>query len=632
MASKLMRAVLLCALILPCTTTFATTFVVPTDAELVEKSPAIVRGVVVAADVLESESGHFETVYQVRVLRTLKGDVGAGQLVAVKSPGGTDGSRFTIVESSAHFAVGEEYLVFLTPRGDAWTPTDMVLGKFRPALTSAGYSVLVRDEDDIVGWSRDGKIHREPIRLEEEFVRFIEDRVADRPSKAAYTVEAQEVLPYPQPRSGRYVPESNALFAAPTYSIQFVGCDNSRYGGRRTTVDMDAGITYVKNDAQTLSGAADGGVSTIENGLNAWNSDCESAVKITYGGTAANLVDGDDGINAVVFNDPVGDLVPGNWTGSGTIAIAFSSGNATHTFDSADFVSLSDTDIVFQNGYTASEASLATAMTHEIGHTIGLRHSNQHFNKNCSVEAGCVLACGSTPACDPAVSECTSTAIMNSSVNSSLNFTLQTWDQHAVNALYPAVCEPTLAAPTNVQAIASSATAVFVSWSGSDGATSYTVWRSQDGVYTNLGAPAPPAATSFLDETASPNSGYFYQVEAHNASGSSPLSGADVATTLVYTDPTLSAGMTLKAVHLTELRTAANLMRQLTGSVVVPTYTDPTITPGSTVIKAVHFQEVETVLRDARTSLGMSVPPLLGITDGGSIPASHVSTLRTYAQ
>jgi hypothetical protein len=189
-----------------------------------------------------------------------------------------------------------------------------------------------------------------------------------------------------------------------------------------------------------------------------------------------------------------------------------------------------------------------------------------------------------------------------------------------------------LAAPTNVQAISSTATAVFVSWSGSDGATSYTVWRSQNGVYTNLGAPAPPAATSFLDETASPNSGYFYQVQAHNGSGSSPLSGSDVATTIVYTDPTLSAGMTLKAVHLTELRSAANLMRQLTGSVVVPTYTDPTITPGVTVIKAEHFQEVETVLRDARTSLGMSVPALLGIADGGAILASDISTLRTYAQ
>ena len=187
--------------------------------------------------------------------------------------------------------------------------------------------------------------------------------------------------------------------------------------------------------------------------------------------------------------------------------------------------------------------------------------------------------------------------------------------------------------PTNVQALASTASSVFVSWSGSDGATSYTVWRSSGGPYTNLGSPSPnPAATSFLDETASPNSGYFYQVTASNASGTSALSGADVATTVIYTDPTLTAGMNLKAVHLTELRTAANLMRALTGSVVVPTYTDPTITAGVTVIKSEHFLEVETVLRDARASLSMSVPAQLGFADGGPILASDINTLRTYAK
>lgn len=187
--------------------------------------------------------------------------------------------------------------------------------------------------------------------------------------------------------------------------------------------------------------------------------------------------------------------------------------------------------------------------------------------------------------------------------------------------------------PTNVQAIASTGTSVFVSWSGSDGATSYTVWRSNaSGVYTNLGSPAPAAATSFLDLTASANQGYFYQVTASNASGTSALSGADVATTVIFTDPTLSAGMNPKAVHLTELRTAANLWRQLTGSVVVPTYTDPTITPGVTVIKSEHFAEVETVILNARTSLSMSVPPSVGFADGGTITASQINTLRTYAK
>jgi hypothetical protein len=186
--------------------------------------------------------------------------------------------------------------------------------------------------------------------------------------------------------------------------------------------------------------------------------------------------------------------------------------------------------------------------------------------------------------------------------------------------------------PTNVIALASAAPAVLVSWSGSDGATSYTVWRSHNGVYTNLGPPAPPAALSFLDETAAPNEGYFYQVQANNASGSSALSGADVATTVIYTDPMLTTGMQIKAVHLTELRTAANIMWALTGAGTIPTYTDPTIVPGSTIVTAQHFQEVETVLLNARLSLNLSVPSALGIVNGAVIPVAHILALRSYAQ
>jgi fibronectin type 3 domain-containing protein len=186
--------------------------------------------------------------------------------------------------------------------------------------------------------------------------------------------------------------------------------------------------------------------------------------------------------------------------------------------------------------------------------------------------------------------------------------------------------------PTNVNALAPTPNSVFVSWSGSDGATSYTVWRWENGVYTNLGPPSPPAATSFLDTTATPNTGYFYLIEAHDATGSSGLSDADIATTVIYTDPDLTAGMPIKAIHLTELRTAANLMRALTGAGTIPTYTNPTIVPGSTLATAQHFQEVEAVLLNARSTLHLSVPANLGIVQGAAIPVAHIIALRTYAQ
>ncbi len=77
---------------------------------------------------------------------------------------------------------------------------------------------------------------------------------------------------------------------------------------------------------------------------------------------------------------------------------------------------------------------------------------------------------------------------------------------------------------------------------------------------------------------------------------------------------------------------AANQMHALAGLPGTPVCTDTNIVVGSTIAKAIHFQEVEAVLRGARSSLGMSVPAVLGIAQGAVIPAAHINALRTYAQ
>jgi hypothetical protein len=54
----------------------------------------------------------------------------------------------------------------------------------------------------------------------------------------------------------------------------------------------------------------------------------------------------------------------------------------------------------------------------------------------------------------------------------------------------------------------------------------------------------------------------------------------------------LTAGSTvIKAVHITELRTAVNAVYTKLGRT-LPTYTDPTIVPGQTTSKAAHVQEL----------------------------------------
>jgi WD40 repeat protein len=188
--------------------------------------------------------------------------------------------------------------------------------------------------------------------------------------------------------------------------------------------------------------------------------------------------------------------------------------------------------------------------------------------------------------------------------------------------------------PTNVVATAATTTSVLVTWTAAPGATAYQVLRSADGVNYTLITGTP--ATTATDFTASPNTAYLYAVRA-SAPNVSDNSTPDLATTVVFTDPTLVAGTTVvKAVHFTELRTAVNAVRTLAG--LTPSsypFTDPTITPGVTIVKAAHVTELRTALDAARSAL--SLPAIsyshATLTTGVAlISAADITELRNGTQ
>jgi hypothetical protein len=183
-----------------------------------------------------------------------------------------------------------------------------------------------------------------------------------------------------------------------------------------------------------------------------------------------------------------------------------------------------------------------------------------------------------------------------------------------------------LIAPANVVATATTSTSVNISWTAAAGAASYRVYRSNGGAYTLVGS---PAGTSFDDTTVVANTAYLYRVRSFAGSESTDSNNTDLATTFIFTDPTLTVGTTTtKLAHFTELLTAVNAVRTLaslgTVSFTLPvpttsvtirrqhlldlrtaldgarailgltalTYTDPTVTAGTTTIKAVHITEI----------------------------------------
>lgn len=181
-----------------------------------------------------------------------------------------------------------------------------------------------------------------------------------------------------------------------------------------------------------------------------------------------------------------------------------------------------------------------------------------------------------------------------------------------------------LAPPASLTATATGTSMVNLTWTASPGATSYQVQRSSDG-----GTFVPVATTtsaSHADSTVTAGKTYVYRVLAVSSSQTSAPSAPDLATTLLFTDDPVTGGGMVKKIHLTELRQAVNLVRAAAGKGAF-SFTDTM----PTVIKAIHINELRSALDQARGTIGV---PVLTYSDPTLVPqstlvrAAHIQELR----
>jgi hypothetical protein len=185
------------------------------------------------------------------------------------------------------------------------------------------------------------------------------------------------------------------------------------------------------------------------------------------------------------------------------------------------------------------------------------------------------------------------------------------------------------ATPTGLAATAATTTSINVTWNSSSGAAQYEVMRAS--ASSGYATVTTTASTSYTDMSVSAGATYLYKVRAIDASSRpSPFSAPDAATTILFTeDPLISGVTTVKAVHVSELRQAANAMRAAAG-LGATSFTDSVLT-GGVLIRTTHLQEVRTALTQARAALGLSAisytdPTLVAGTT--VIKAVHVQELR----
>lgn len=195
-------------------------------------------------------------------------------------------------------------------------------------------------------------------------------------------------------------------------------------------------------------------------------------------------------------------------------------------------------------------------------------------------------------------------------------------DSHYV---YPKQCAP----PTLI-ASAASETAVSLMWSDV-GADQYEVRRAAGPSIDAFTVIGTTASTSFTDASAAPGTTYLYHVAATSSTGVvRATSASEIATTVIFTDdPIVFRSTRIKAVHVLELRRAANALRALTGQA---PYAFAAIVSGMPVA-ASEFIQIRSVMGAALSAASRRpVAWLEGLEQGKPVKALHIQQMRNVVK
>lgn len=203
------------------------------------------------------------------------------------------------------------------------------------------------------------------------------------------------------------------------------------------------------------------------------------------------------------------------------------------------------------------------------------------------------------------------------------------------------------AAPYNDSGVAK----VTLSWTALSGAVNYRVERaaSKDGPYEFAGV---SSSNSLIDGGVSPGSAHLYKVCAANGSNNctSAYSNIALGVAVIFTDPDIKgfsddpSGQTvttIKAAHVTELRSTVNAVRHLVPGMPDGSWTNQTLTPQVSLINVEDVRDLRTNLDAALQQLGIDTPAyqedptLVGFHENPltatPIKAKHIRELRTRA-
>jgi PKD repeat protein len=362
----------------------ATTIVLPTDEQLIAKSPVIVEGTVISTMPVD-RNGAIWTETTVVVSRNVKGRT--EQTITVHEIGGVLDGRATKIFGSAEFKDGERVLLFLDQTPYGLRTVDMFVGKLTEARMGNGRRLWLRNDFEQDATLLDAELRplasKNVQRDAERFETFVTERVAGRPGTKNYGVQ-NPVLARQQSTGERGgVTADFTLIDEPTVYRWF------RFATGQATAWVSSG---------TQPGYSNGGVNELQTAMASWNNYSAARIIYTYTGTRSGSLGGlnaPNGANEVLFNDPLGEIT-GSWNKStggvvgigGFNAIANSpltweapfAADAQHPAGAVTAWNIMEGNLTIQDNVSPSNGipsgRLAEIVAHEFGHTLGFGHSS----------------------------------------------------------------------------------------------------------------------------------------------------------------------------------------------------------------------------------------------------------------